>query len=186
MRRDRTPAISSVISSISLLGPATTRTVFGVSSSSGDGGSGGSFWKEGSAVANNYFPAMPVLNPGLVAALVLVLIAGAFLYTERRADERGIVDPQPVYRRPLVLFATVLSLGLGVFLISPQTITTPLQTALNAALPLAGVLGVTLAVGAIAYWLYTRRQSKVAEANTPDNVFQLAGERLRGGDDGNN
>ncbi|ELZ96091.1 hypothetical protein C440_05360 [Haloferax mucosum ATCC BAA-1512] len=78
--------------------------------------------------------------------------------------------------RPLVLLALVVAAFIGILLISPESITDPVRSALDTALPLASVLGVTLLVGGIGYWWYTRRQARVAEAKTPENVFQLGGD----------
>ncbi|RDZ43957.1 hypothetical protein C5B86_10090 [Haloferax sp. Atlit-19N] len=140
------------------------------SSGSGFFGSGGGSVTD---VANDYVPAMPVLNPGLVAALVLVIVAGAVAYTERRTSS---TRSKPVYERPLVLLALVVAAFIGILLISPESITGPVKSALDTALPLASVLGVMLAVGGLGYWWYTRRQTRIAEAKAPENVFRIGGD----------
>ncbi|ELZ84923.1 hypothetical protein C454_02805 [Haloferax gibbonsii ATCC 33959] len=140
------------------------------SSGSGFFGSGGGSVTD---VANDYVPAMPVLNPGLVAALVLVIVAGAVAYTERRTSS---TRSKPVYERPLVLLALVVAGFVGILLISPESITGPVKSALDTALPLASVLGVMLAVGGLGYWWYTRRQTRIAEAKAPENVFRIGGD----------
>ncbi|MCO8267432.1 hypothetical protein NKF06_12750 [Haloferax sp. AB510] len=146
------------------------------SESSNASGGSGFFAGSGGAVtstAKDYIPAMPVLNPGLVAALVLVIIAGAIAYTERRMSS---TRSTPVYERPLVLLALVVAGFVGVLLISPESITAPVQSALDTALPLASVLGVLLVVGGLGYWWYTRRQARIVEAKTPENVFRIGGD----------
>ncbi|WP_225317726.1 MULTISPECIES: hypothetical protein [Haloferax] len=149
-----------------------------LSESTTDTSDGPGFWGDGGSVtdvANDYVPAMPVLNPGLVAAIVLVIIAGAIGYTERRSSSSG-TSSTPVYSRPLVLLSLVVAAFIGILLISPESITGPVKSALDTALPLASVLGVMLAVGAIGYWWYTRREARVAEAKAPENVFQIGGD----------
>ncbi|AFK18640.1 hypothetical protein E6P09_07640 [Haloferax mediterranei ATCC 33500] len=146
------------------------------SESSDATGSGGFFTDGGSvaSAAGDYVPAMPVLNPGLVAAIVLVIIAGAIAYTERRVSSSRTT---PVYERPMVLLALVVAGFVGVLLISPESITGPIQSALDTALPLAAVLGVMLAAGGLGYWWYTRRKARIAEAKAPETVFQIGGDK---------
>jgi len=139
---------------------------------------GGSFWDGGAS--GPVIPAMPVLNPGLVVVIVLGIIAGAIAYQQRRM-RRPDVPERAIYRSPLVLLAVVVALFLGLLLISPETVTTwftlvlaqPLSNALNAALPLAGVLGVMAAIGIVVYWWWTRRRAKTADASTPDTVLRI-------------
>jgi hypothetical protein len=143
---------------------------------SGDGG-GGSFFEESSGPI---IPAMPVLNPGLVVVIVLGIIAGAIAYQQRRIQRPDVPD-RAIYRSPLVILAVIVALFLGILLISPETVTTwitlvlaqPLSNALNAALPLLGVLGVMAGIGIVVYWWWTRRQAKTAEAGTPDTVLRI-------------
>ncbi|AXG06580.1 hypothetical protein DU500_09150 [Haloplanus rubicundus] len=148
----------------------------GTLDATGDGG--GSFWDGGAS--GPVIPAMPVLNPGLVVVIVLGIIAGAIAYQQRRM-RRPDVPERAIYRSPLVLLAVGVALFIGLLLISPETVTTwftlvlaqPLSNALNAALPLAGVLGVLAAIGIVVYWWWTRRRAKAADASTPDTVLRI-------------
>jgi len=120
----------------------------------GDGGGGGFFESPSSAVqgaAQQAAGIMPVVDPIWVVVLVVGLIGGAVAYTERRSP----TGSTPIYRRPAVGLAVVVAGGLTVFLISPTTITGPLQTTLGAILPLAGIL--VLFGGAALVW--SRRQN---------------------------
>ena len=124
------------------------------SSVSTGGGGGGFFESPSSAVqgaAQQAAGIMPVVDPIWVVVLVVGLIGGAVAYTERRSP----TGSTPIYRRPAVGLAVVVAGGLTVFLISPTTITGPLQTTLGAILPLAGIL--VLFGGAALVW--SRRQN---------------------------
>jgi len=124
------------------------------SSVSTGGGGGGFFESPSSAVqgaAQQTAGIMPLVDPIWVVVLVVGLIGGAVAYTERRSP----TGSTPIYRRPAVGLAVVVAGGLTVFLISPTTITGPLQTTLGAILPLAGIL--VLFGGAALVW--SRRQN---------------------------
>ncbi|QCJ47252.1 hypothetical protein [Haloprofundus sp. MHR1] len=138
--------------------------------SSNDGNAtGGGFYDSASGTLDrardSALAIAPVIEPELIALLVLLLIGGAFAYTERENDR------SPVHEREEVIGSVVLAFALAVFLIAPTTITRPIETALSAALPLAGVAGV---LGG-AYLLYSWRQERQAEASTPDQVFRVGG-----------
>ncbi|WP_332898736.1 hypothetical protein [Haladaptatus sp. CMSO5] len=115
---------------------------------------------------NTVVEAMPVMNPGLIAVLVLAIIGFAVAYTERRTP-----DGMPVYRRPIVLLAVGVAFVLGILLLAPDAILGPVRTALSATLPLAGIAGVLL----VAYLIYSWRQEKEKRASTPQQVFELVG-----------
>ncbi|WP_336361794.1 hypothetical protein [Haladaptatus sp. ZSTT2] len=115
---------------------------------------------------NTVVEAMPVMNPGLIAVLVLAIIGFAVAYTERRTP-----DGLPVYRRPIVLLAVGVAFVLGIMLLAPDAILGPVRTALSATLPLAGIAGVLL----VAYLIYSWRQEKEKRASTPQQVFELVG-----------
>jgi hypothetical protein len=143
------------------------------SSAADDGGAAG-WWSEPASTASGVVPAMPIANPALIALLVLGVIGGAIYYTDRRPGFSS--TSTPFYRRPIVLFATVLAFALAILLISPETVTHPLRVALEASLPIASILGVLIALGGVAYWLWTRRKARVKEAATPDTVLRLGGD----------
>jgi hypothetical protein len=142
-------------------------------SSAGDDGGAASWWSEPASTASGVVPAMPIANPALIALLVLGVIGGAIYYTDRRPGFSS--TSTPFYRRPIVLFATALAFALAILLISPETVTHPLRVALEASLPIASILGVLIALGGVAYWLWTRRKARVKEAATPDTVLRLGG-----------
>jgi len=140
---------------------------FRIDESGGDGGGGGGggFWREPQQTVQQVQPALsPMAISGLFIGL-LILSVGYTEYRKRRSSK-------PVYRRPLVWLAIGVGAFLSILLLNPMAITEPIQTALSATLPLAGVLGV---IG-VAAWLYMRQQQKNEEASTPDTVVEIAGQ----------
>lgn len=136
-----------------------------------DGSGGGGFYSDprgtASAAASTAVSTVaPLIPPEAIALLVLVVIGGAIAYTERAGDRA------PLYRREEVGVAAAFAVGLAIFLVSPASITGPIQTALSAALPLASIFGV---LGG-AYLLYSWRQERISEASTPDQVFRVGAE----------
>lgn len=122
--------------------------------STGDSGGGGGFWSAQSSTvsgaAERAAGIMPVVDPIWVVVIVVGLIGAAVAYSERDGSP---TRSTPIYRRPSVGLGVLVAGGLAVFLISPTTITGPIQTTLGAVLPLAGILGV--AGGAL--WLLSLR-----------------------------
>ena len=140
---------------------------FRIDDSGGDGGGGGGggFWGESQQTVQQVQPALsPMAISGIFIGL-LILSVGYTEYRKRRSSK-------PVYRRPLVWLAIGVGAFLSILLLNPMAITEPIQTALSATLPLAGVLGV---IG-VAAWLYMRQQQKNEEASTPDTVVEIAGQ----------
>jgi len=143
-----------------------------------EAGGGGAFFAGGggNTLPDGTIPAMPIADPVIIALLVLASVGGAVVYSDRRRrDDPTLAVSTPVYRRPTVILVSVLALVLALVLISPESVTGPLNAALNAGAPLLAVLGVLLLVGGAGYWLYTRRQAQTQEAATPDTVIQFSG-----------
>jgi hypothetical protein len=145
----------------------------GTSSTDDDGAA--SWWSEPSVAVpqspTDAFPSDSIINAGLLALIAIAIVGGAIVYSDRRGT--FATTSTPVYRRPVVIIATVFAIVIPVLVVRPETLTRPLQVALEASLPIASILGVLLAIGAAAYWLWTRRKARVKEAETPDTVLRL-------------
>ena len=93
---------------------------------------------------------MPVIDPIWIVMVVIGLIGLGVAYSERDGSPTA---SKPLWRRPGVGLSVLVAIVLAVLLISPTTITAPLQSALGAVLPLAGIVGI--AGGAM--WLLSLR-----------------------------
>lgn len=116
--------------------------------SSTDGGGGSGMWADASSVARDY---VPILDAEIVAILALLMFAVGAAYSERRSPKTT------VYRRPFFATGALAALAFAVLFLAPQAVFNPLETALQAALPLLALGGVGFA-GLIAYGWYKARQ----------------------------
>jgi hypothetical protein len=117
-------------------------------SSSTGGGTG--MWGSAESAVRDYAPVIP---GEIVLFAGLFLFVGGIAWSERRAPNRAI------YRRPMFWVGSAASALVAVIFLAPSAIVGPLQTALQATLPLAGIGAVGLA-GLAVYGWYQRQQNE--------------------------
>lgn len=121
----------------------------------GDSGGGGTIWENpgssAAAAGQAALSIMPVIDPVWIVMVVIGLIGMGVAYSSRDGSPTA---SKPLWRRPSVGLSVLVAIGLAVLLISPTTITAPLQSTLGAVLPLAGIVGI--AGGAL--WLLSLRE----------------------------
>lgn len=122
---------------------------YSTSTSGGDGGGGG-MWQDASGTVREYAPIVP---PEIVLVAGLLLFAVGAAYSERRSPDRT------VYKRPFFVTGALAGVAVVVLFLAPQAVFNPLETALQATLPLLG-LGAVGFTGLIAYGWYQRQQNE--------------------------
>lgn len=132
------------------------------------------FWDTAPTNLQQVEDVAPVVDPKLIALIMIAIVGLAVFYSEE-----GLEVEKPVHKRQIVWFSIGMAFFFALLFLDPRAFTGPIETMLNAALPLAGVLGVISVVGAGFLW-WRRRQT---EAATPDTVLKLGGKTIGGTDD---
>lgn len=114
------------------------------------GSGGGGFWEQGESAVREY---APVIDPEIILFVALLLLVGGVAYSERKSPET------PAHKRPGVILGSVAALGVALLFLAPNAVAEPVQTALQATLPLLG-LGAVGFAGLVAYGWYRKQQNE--------------------------